>query len=49
MDSTGVNALIAAQNLLNEQGRRLRLIGLQPAPRRVVEVLGLVEFFHIED
>jgi len=45
IDSSGSVVLLAARVGLNEDRRRLSLFGLQPAPRRALELLGLSDLF----
>jgi anti-anti-sigma factor len=48
MDSTGVEALVDARNRLHRQGRSMRVVGMCPAVRRPVEVLGLIGHLGVE-
>ena len=48
MDSSGVAALVEAQNRLGDQGRRLRLLHLGGSPRLVIDTLGLAAFFSLD-
>jgi len=45
MDSTGVNVLVKVQRRLHERGGTLVLCGLRPNQMRVLEVLGMSEYF----
>jgi len=49
MDSTGINALVAAEQRLNLQGRELRVVAVPRTTRRVLELLGLTGFLHVEE
>jgi anti-anti-sigma factor len=45
IDSSGSVVLLAARVSLSEDRRKLSLFGLQPAPRRALELLGLSDLF----
>jgi len=49
IDSSGIGALAEARNRLYEQGRTLRLVAPPTCLRRVVQILGLENFFLVED
>jgi anti-sigma B factor antagonist len=49
MDSSGVGTLVEAKRLLERQGGRLVLAGLQPRVRSVFEITQLDTFFLIVD
>lgn len=49
IDSAGLGVLIGAVKRLKERGGELQLRGLQPAPRKVIEITGLHEVFTILD
>jgi len=43
MDSAGISALVRAHNLAIARGQRLRVTGLQPRPKRILQFTGLLE------
>ncbi len=45
IDNSGVNALVAGMKQLRARGGDLRLIGLQPGPRSVFELMMLDKVF----
>jgi anti-sigma B factor antagonist len=47
LDSAGISALIAARHRL-PSGGELRVIGLRPNVRRVLEITGLLDFFNVD-
>jgi anti-sigma B factor antagonist len=49
IDSTGLSALILGFEHLRKHGGDLRLAGLQPQSRTVLEVTGLTEVFSIHE
>jgi anti-sigma B factor antagonist len=49
IDSSGIAALVAAQQNLNEQDRRLALVSPKPFTRKLLETVGLIEFLGVRD
>jgi anti-sigma B factor antagonist len=49
IDSSGIAALVAAQQNLAEHGRRLSLVSPKPFTRKLLEIVGLVEFLGVRD
>lgn len=49
IDSAGLGVLIGALKRVREGGGTIELVGLQPAPRKVVEITGLDELFVLVD
>jgi anti-sigma B factor antagonist len=49
LDSSGISVLVHAHKRLEAQGSTLRLNGVGDAPRRVLEVAGLGDFFALGD
>ncbi len=49
IDSAGLGVLIGALKRVRENGGTIELVGLQPAPRKVVEITGLDELFVLID
>jgi anti-sigma B factor antagonist len=49
MDSTGLGALVVINNAARVKGREVRLRGMQPLVRRVLELGGLATAFHLDD
>jgi anti-sigma B factor antagonist len=47
IDSSGVRVLLDAQRLLQADGRNLRITNIEDPPRRVLEVLGLMELLRV--
>jgi anti-sigma B factor antagonist len=45
IDSTGVKLLVQLQEGLRERGGKLVLYGIQPEQRRVLDAVGVVDFF----
>jgi anti-anti-sigma factor len=48
IDSSGIAALVDAQQRLGEQQRRLAVHGAQQGAVRVFEIAGLVDFLHVQ-
>jgi len=49
LDSTGLSVLIAGLKRCQSTGGELRLVSPRPNVRRVLEITGLTETFHIAD
>jgi anti-sigma B factor antagonist len=49
MDSTGLGALVVINNAALVRGSEVRLRGVQPLVRRVLELGGLAAAFHLDD
>jgi anti-sigma B factor antagonist len=49
MDSTGLSALVLINNAAQVRGSEVRLRGVQPLVRRVLELGGLAAAFHLDD
>jgi anti-sigma B factor antagonist len=49
MDSMGLGALVVINNAAQVEGREVRLRGMQPLVRRVLELGGLAAAFHLDD
>jgi anti-sigma B factor antagonist len=49
LDSTGLSVLIAGLKRCQSSGGELRLVAPRPNVRRVLEITGLTETFHISD
>jgi anti-anti-sigma factor len=49
VDSTGLRAVVAAANSLQETGGRLLIEGMSPAMARLLELSGLIDRFRRED
>jgi anti-anti-sigma factor len=48
VDSSGIAALVDAQQRLSEQERRLSIHGAQQGAVRIFEIAGLVDFLHVQ-
>jgi anti-sigma B factor antagonist len=48
IDSSGIAALVDAQNRLSEQGRELSVHGARHSALRVFEISGLLDFLHVQ-
>jgi anti-sigma B factor antagonist len=48
IDSTGIRALIEGSEALQRQGRSMQVVNLKPGPRRVFDILGLLELFKVD-
>jgi anti-sigma B factor antagonist len=48
IDSSGLSVLADIANLLIEQGRRMRTVGLSLVTRRAIDVVGLVELLGVD-
>ncbi len=49
LDSTGLSVLIGGLKRCQEAGGEMRLAGLRPNVRKVLEVTGLTEAFHVDE
>ena len=49
LDSTGLSALIGGLRHCQAQGGELRLLSPRPNVRKVLEVTGLIDTFHVAD
>jgi anti-sigma B factor antagonist len=49
IDSSGISALIECQQRALDQGSQIVLIAPSPPCRRVIQILGLEDFFPVED
>ena len=47
VDSSAMGTLVAVQHYLQLEGRRLELVNVGSAPRKVFEIAGLIEHFAI--
>ena len=49
MDSTGIGALVLVNNAARRTGQQVRLRGVPPLLRKVLEIGGLTGYFALED
>src|SRR5690349_13026214 len=48
LDSSGIRVLVQARNLLDEQGRRMRIVNMPRTARLAVEAVRLTEFLGVD-
>jgi anti-anti-sigma factor len=48
IDSSGIRVLIEARNVLDGQGRKLRIVNMPPTGHRAIEILDLCEFLGLD-
>ena len=48
MDSTGIRSFVAARHLCEEKSLPFRLVQVQPNTRRLIEAVGLADYFNID-
>ena len=47
IDSSGLSALLAVREIIEIGGRSFRIEGLQPGPRRLFELVGVMDLFGV--